>query len=158
MDRSIIIRKIRPESIVFSDYYFYLIASHNKEGRFVNRFYRIDRITNIKKHKENFKIEYSNRFDEGNLKNEIQYMWPGNDEIIVFEFTGPSVQAILDKLPKSEIIKREGNKYTIRAKVYGSGIRMFLLSQGEWVKVLEPDNFVSDFKSEIERMYHSYFH
>ncbi len=42
----------------------------------------------------------------GKLKNEIQYMWPGKEQQIVFEFTGPSVQAILDRIPKSKVIKR----------------------------------------------------
>lgn len=156
MDRTIITRKVRPLSIVFSDYYFYLIASHKLEGEYVNRFYRIDRISKIVKHKENFRLNYRDRFDEGKLKNEIQYMWPGYDMTVLFEFTGPSVQAVLDKLPESEIVKQEGNKYTIKACVYGNGIRMFLLSQGEWVKVLEPKEFAYDIKSEIERMYQLY--
>lgn len=152
MDRTIINRKVRPLSIVFSDYYFYLIASHMVEEEYVNRFYRIDRITDIIKHKENFSVEYSERLDEGKLKNEIQYMWPGRNMDILFEFSGPSVQAVLDKIPQSEIVKRDGNKYTIKAKVYGDGIKMFLLSQGAWVKVLEPVELVEKMKSEIAEM------
>lgn len=119
---------------------------------YVNRFYRIDRITDIIKHKENFSVEYSERLDEGKLKNEIQYMWPGRNMDILFEFSGPSVQAVLDKIPQSEIVKRDGNKYTIKAKVYGDGIKMFLLSQGFWVKVLEPVELGEKMKSEIAKM------
>lgn len=152
MDRTIINRKVRPLSIVFSDYYFYLIASHKVGEEYVNRFYRIDRITDIIKHKENFSVEYSERLDEGKLKNEIQYMWPGRNMDILFEFSGPSVQAVLDKIPQSEIVKRDGNKYTIKAKVYGDGIKMFLLSQGSWVKVLEPVELGEKMKSEIAKM------
>lgn len=152
MDRTIINRKVRPLSIVFSDYYFYLIASHLVGNEYVNRFYRIDRITDIIKHKENFSVKYSERLDEGKLKNEIQYMWPGRDMEILFEFDGPSVQAILDKLPESEIVKRQGNKYIIKAKVYGDGIKMFLLSQGGWIRVLEPIELANEMKKEIEKM------
>ena len=152
MVRTIINRKIRPHSIIFSDYYFYLIGSHLVDNEYVNRFYRIDRITDIIKHKEKYSVDYSKRLDEGELKNQIQYMWPGSNMDILFEFNGPSVQAILDKIPESEIVKREGNKYTIKAKVYGDGIKMFLLSQGAWVKVLEPVELADKMKIEIENM------
>ena len=57
------------------------------------------------KHRTHFEVEYDKRFDEGKLKNEIQYMWPGKEQQIEFEFTGPSVQAILDRIPKSKSSK-----------------------------------------------------
>ena len=43
-------------------------------------------------------------------------------------------------------------KYLIEAEVYGNGIKMFLLSQGSWVKVIAPDEFVKEMKDEIEKM------
>lgn len=158
MDRSKITRKVKPLSIVFSEYYFYLIASHTLDGKEVNRYYRIDRIVKYIKHRTGFHIEYANRFDEGELKNKIQYMWPGQgiNRTVIFEFHGPSVQAVLDKLPGAEIIKEENNKYTIRAWVYGDGIKMFLLSQGSWVKVLEPQSFVQEMQEEINAMKNNY--
>lgn len=158
MDRSKITRKVKPLSIVFSEYYFYLIATHSLNGKEECRFYRIDRIVKYIKHRTSFHIEYTERFDEGELKNKIQYMWPGQgkDRTVVFEFCGPSVQAVLDKLPEAEIIQQEKNKYTIRAKVYGDGIKMFLLSQGAWVKVLEPQSFVKEMKEEIIAMRNCY--
>lgn len=158
MDRSKITRKVKPLSIVFSEYYFYLIASHTLDGKEVNRYYRIDRIVKYIKHRTGFYIDYTNRFDEGELKNKIQYMWPGQgiNRTVTFEFHGPSVQAVLDKLPGAEIIKRENNKYTIHAQVYGDGIKMFLLSQGSWVKVLEPQSFVQEMQEEINAMKNNY--
>ena len=96
-------------------------------------------------------------YDEGKLKNEIQYMWPGKEQQIEFEFTGPSVQAILDRIPKSKVIKREKDKVTIQATVvYGTGIKMTLLSQGSWVKVLSPQSFVDEMKQEVEKMMEGY--
>jgi hypothetical protein len=32
----------------------------------------------------------------------------------------------------------------LEAEVYGDGIRMFLLSQGAWVKVVAPEEFVRE--------------
>lgn len=84
-------------------------------------------------------------------------MWPGKLRTIRFEFSGPSVQAVLDKLPTARIIERMGgNKYLVEAEVYGDGIKMWLLSQGAWVKVVAPDEFVSEMKDELRRMITSY--
>lgn len=158
MNRSRITRKVKPLSIVFSEYYFYLIASHTLNGEEVYRYYRIDRIVKLIKHRTGFHIDYAHRFDEGELKNKIQYMWPGQgiNRTVTFEFRGPSVQAVLDKLPGAEIINKENNKYTIRADVYGDGIKMFLLSQGAWVKVLAPQSFVQEMQEEIDAMKNYY--
>ena len=78
-------------------------------------------------------------------------MWPGKLRTIRFEFSGPSVQAALDKLPTAKIIERlGGNKYLIEAEVYGDGIKMWLLSQGSWVKVVSPTEFVEEIRKEVE--------
>ena len=83
-------------------------------------------------------------------------MWPGPLRNIKFEFSGPSVQAILDRIPTAKITgKRKEHGvtiYTIEAETYGDGIRMFLLSQGAWVKVLEPADLVEMMKNEIEKL------
>lgn len=83
-------------------------------------------------------------------------MWPGELQTIRFEFTGPSVQAVLDKLPTAKIIERTGGKYLIEAEVYGDGIKMWLLSQGTWVKVIGPDSFIAEMQSAIELMQRFY--
>ena len=83
-------------------------------------------------------------------------MWPGPLRTIRFEFTGPSVQAVLDKLPTARIIDRDGKKYLIEAEVYGDGIKMWLLSQGAWVKVVEPKEFVIEIMTEIMGVIQNY--
>ena len=40
----------------------------------------------------------------------------------------------------------------MKAEVFGDGIKMFLLSQGSWVRVLDPPEFVEEFKAEISKM------
>ena len=95
-------------------------------------------------------------FDEGELREQIQFMFPGKLRKIIFEFTGPSVQAILDRLPTAKILKYENNHYTIEAEVYGEGIKMYLLSQGSWVKVISPAGFVDEMRDEIEKMRNHY--
>lgn len=154
MDRSKITRRVKPVAIVFSEFYFYMIALHDEDGEEATRYYRVDRIIGITKHRTGFQVDYIKRFDEGELKNKIQYMWPGQgtNRTVTFEFDGPSVQAVLDKLPGAEIIGQEGTKYTIQANVFGGGIKMFLLSQGAWVKVLSPPSLVEEMQEEIQKM------
>lgn len=77
-------------------------------------------------------------------------MWPGKLRTIRFEFSGPSVQAVLDKLPTAKIIDRTSSgAYLIEAEVYGDGIKMWLFSQRAWVKVVSPDELVNEMQQEI---------
>ena len=81
----------------------------------------------------------------------------GKLRTIRFEFSGPSVQAVLDKLPTARIIERLGcKKYLIKAEVYGDGIKMWLLSQGTWIKDVSPTEFVEEIKEEIKKMSNCY--
>ena len=56
----------------------------------------------------------------------------------------------------AKVTDRQADKSIIEAEVFGSGIKMFLLSQGAWVKVLAPDEFVEEMKLEIEKMQEMY--
>ncbi|MBO4415366.1 MAG: WYL domain-containing transcriptional regulator [Lachnospiraceae bacterium] len=163
MDRSTVDRRLMPVSIMFSESYFYLIAYRcDKETGNLSRplYYRIDRISSITVHRQKYDLEPSLRFDEGELRNRSQFMWPGPDRHIRFEFTGPSVQAILDRLPTAKIIsclRRGGTaKYIIEADTTGNGIKMFLLSQGSWVRVLEPKELREEMQEEVRKMFEGY--
>ena len=53
----------------------------------------------------------------------------------------------------AKVIEQNGTKSVITAEVnYGRGIIMYLLSQGSWVKVLEPKPLVEDMMAEIGAM------
>lgn len=157
MDRKWVTHRVRPASVMFTDYYFYLIA-FMAEGKIDKPYYfRLDRIKDVTEHRKKFSTEDIPEFDEGELRKRSLFMWPGKLRTIRFEFSGPSVQAVLDKLPTAKIIERlGGNQYLIEAEVYGDGIKMWLLSQGAWVKVVAPMEFVDSFKKEIDMMYHNY--
>ncbi len=155
MNRVKVKHKIIPLSIMFSEYYFYLIAYKydkiNIDDVSTPIYFRIDRITAITVHREQL-LSKQQEFDEGLLRKRSQFMWPGPLRRIRFEFTGPSLQAILDRLPTARVIEQSNGKSIIEAEVYGNGIKMFLLSQGSWVKVISPDEFVEEMKAEIESM------
>lgn len=156
MDRSFVTHRLFPASVMFSDYYFYLIAFKTDSEEEKPLYFRVDRIRHITEHR---RTEMKNvpTFDEGLLRKRSLLMWPGELRTIRFEFSGPSVQAVLDKLPTAKIIERlGGNRYLIEAETYGDGIKMWLLSQGSWVKVVSPDDFVEEMKKEIEKMRENY--
>ncbi|MCR4890848.1 MAG: WYL domain-containing protein [Lachnospiraceae bacterium] len=153
MNRDMVKRKLMPVSVLFSEYYFYLIG-YNCESETPNTpiYYRVDRISEITVHRENYKLTKEQNVDEGMLRKKSQFMWPGPSRRIRFEFTGPSVQAVLDRIPTARVIEYQEGKSIIEAEVFGTGIKMFLLSQGSWVKVLSPDEFVEELKLELEKM------
>lgn len=141
---------------MFSDYYFYLIAFPIDGNLDKPLYFRIDRIGRITVHRKKIVVQDIPSFNEGQLRQRSLYMWPGKLRTIKFEYSGPSVQAILDKLPTAKIIEWNGKNHIIEAEVYGDGIKMWLLSQGKWVKVLGPLEFVNEIKEEIELMMKSY--
>ncbi len=153
MNRDEVKRKIKPVSIMFSEFYFYLIAYMADDENYKAKYFRIDRISTITEHREQFKLERKYDFDEGDLREKNQFMFPGDNIRIRFEFSGLSLQAILDRLPTAKLIEKNGNKNIVEAEVnYGRGIIMYLLSQGSWVKVLSPTCLIDDMKEEINKM------
>lgn len=156
-DRKWVTHRLRPASVMFSDFYFYLIA-FNTEGTLDKPLYfRVDRIKYIIEHRKKFTNMEAPDFDEGLLRQRSLFMWPGKLRTIRFEFTGSAIQAVLDKLPTARVIERNGRTYTVEADVYGDGIKMWLLSQGRRIKVISPDDFVEEMKKEVESIYNSYF-
>lgn len=148
--------RIRPASVMFTDNFFYLIAFNTEGTPDKPLYFRIDRIKYITEHRKKFTVEDAPDFDEGLLRQRSLFMWPGKLRTIRFEFTGSTVQAVLDKLPTAKIIERNGRTYVIEAVVYGDGIKMWLLSQGHRVKVTAPEEFVEEMKTEILSMCRNY--
>ena len=156
MDRKWVTHRLRPASVMFTDYYFYLIAFLTEGKREKHYYFRVDRIRGITIHRERYTKEDIPAFDEGLLRQRSLFMWPGKLQTVRFQFSGPSVQAVLDKLPTAKIISQEEGQYVIEAEVYGTGIKMWLLSQGAWVKVLSPQSFVEEMRSTIQAMLERY--
>ena len=157
MNREEVKRKIKPVSIMFSEYYFYLIAYMADDEEYKPKYFRIDRISAITEHREQFMLDKKFDFDEGDLREKNQFMFPGENIKIRFEFSGLSLQAILDRLPTAKVVEKNGNVSIIEAEVnYGRGIIMYLLSQGSWVKVISTDCLIDDMKEEIEKMRNLY--
>ena len=147
-----ILREVEPQGIIFSEYYFYLLACIVGKDYDFPAVYRIDRILAIKVLDETFRCSYCNRFEEGEFRKRVQFMKSGPILKLTFRYTGKSLTAVLDRLPTARVIEQKDGEAVIEAEVFGDGIKMWLLSQGEYVEVLKPEKFRADMRSSIENM------
>lgn len=148
-DKSVVSRKVKPVAIIFSEYYFYLTAFIDEKDKAREDFdvlndsfptiYRIDRIQKMKVMNEKFHIPYHSRFEEGEFRKRIQFMYGGKIQKVKFYYSGPDVDAILDRLPTAVILDENAGGYTIQAEVFGKGIDMWLRSQGDNVRILNEE-------------------
>lgn len=145
-DNATVVRKIQPLALMFSEYYFYLTAFIDDEEIKANfevindsfpTIYRIDRIQEYKVLNERFHIPYNNRFEEGEFRKRVQFMYGGKLQRVKFLYKGDIIEAVLDRLPTAKIINEEDGIYTISAEVFGKGIDMWLRSQGNLVEIIE---------------------
>ena len=137
MDKKKTKKEVKPAEILFSEYYFYLISYGVNIKEDIPVIFRVDRINNLKIKGDNFRLEYKDRLEEGEFRKRIQFMYSGKLKKFTFEFSGPSLEAVLDRLPTAKVIGTKDRIYTITAECYGDGIKMWLNSQGENVKIIE---------------------
>ena len=148
MDGTSCERVVEPVGILFSEYYFYLAAfieGIDKKEHFANpedrspTIYRVDRIADFTVTAYRFDIPYKDRFQEGEMRKRIQFMYGGKLRRIRFKYTGPNIEAVLDRLPTARIMEDlpDGGQ-VVEAEVFdGNGLDMWLRSQGEWVEMLK---------------------
>lgn len=144
-------RKLKPLAVMFSEMYFYMAAfidddkvreNFNVLNDSFPTIYRIDRIQELKVLDEKFHMPYTDRFEEGEFRKRIQFMYGGKLRRVKFKYWGYSVEAVLDKLPTARILSEEIHEdgkrtvYTISAEVFGDGIDMWLRSQGDNIEVI----------------------
>lgn len=126
----------KPVALLFSEFYFYLVAYKEEETEFPTIF-RVDRIGTMESTGNTFHIPYADRFKDGEFRKRVQFMYSGPLRRVKFTYSGPSVEAVLDRLPTARILEEKDGVYTITAEAYGIGIDMWLGSQGNKVKVIQ---------------------
>ena len=76
-------------------------------------------------------------FGMDTMGNALEKQAGGRLQTIRFQYTGPSIEAVLDRLPTAEIEEQTENGWIVKAEVFGKGIEMWVRSQGEYVRLLE---------------------
>ena len=146
-------RTVKPLSIMFSEYYFYVIALYNDaDEEEVYRTYRIDRLTDLKETGQLFRIPHSAKFHDGDFRKRVQYMYDGKMQTIRFKYYDSSIEHVLDRLPTARAKKVADGVYDVTAEVSGKGILIWLLSQGSALEVYSPKSLRNEWLSEIKRI------
>lgn len=138
-----VVRKVKPVGVMFSEFYYYLTAfieDIDREKAFRNpddpfpTIYRVDRLEDVEVLDEHFSVPYAERFEEGEFRKRVQFMYGGRLQRAKFRYSGPDIDAVLDRLPTAQVVSEEDGVYTVTAEVFGSGIEMWLRSQGEYIQ------------------------
>ena len=139
------VRTLEPVGLMFSEYYFYLVGflrNIDRNAHFENpddlfpTIYRVDRIQRFTVMDEVFTPAYATRFQEGEFRKRIQFMFGGKLNRIRFKYTGPSIEAVLDRLPTAVITGQDDEGWFVEAEVFGKGVDMWLRSQGDNVVMI----------------------
>ena len=138
-------RKVKPVGIMFSEFYFYMTAyiespekqkdsAHSSDTFPSPTIYRIDRLEELTILPEQFQVPYRDRFEEGEFRKRIQFMYGGKLRTLRLKCTRQSREAVLDRLPTAEVVKEtEDGEFVVQAEVFGDGVDMWLKGQGDGV-------------------------
>lgn len=152
-------RVVEPVSLLFSEYYFYLnafIAEADDQGQLRRKYdypaiFRLDRILSCKALGQKFRQPYADRFQEGEFRKRVQFMYPGDLISLRLRYTGANPEAVLDRLPTARITSRDGGGVVMQGQVYGKGVLMWLMSQGSQVEILSPPSLRREMADALER-------
>ena len=146
-DGSLVNRVLRPAGIMFSEFYFYLAGfivpkeddsfKEEVEKDPFPTIYRIDRIESLEVTDRHYNVPYDSRFEEGEFRKRVQFMFGGKLRKVRFYYKGSNPEPVLDRLPTAEIIEKNEKGFLISAEVFGSGIDIWIRSQGDLVEVVE---------------------
>ena len=148
----VIKREIKPMGLMFSEYYFYMLVEMKKQLDDYKIPYRLDRIIDYQIKEEHFKVPYSDRFEEGEFRKRIQFMFPGKITKIKLKYWGASLEAVLDRLPTARVVEEKDDYYIVKAEVYSQGIKTWLLGQAQYIELLEPESLRKNIKETINKM------
>ncbi len=81
-------------------------------------------------------MQYVGRFEEGEFRKRVQFMYGGKLQTVRLRYTGPSIEAVLDRLPTTTVKENPDGGWDIEAEAFGKGVDMWLRSQVENVRML----------------------
>ncbi|QXA19136.1 WYL domain-containing protein [Streptococcus gordonii] len=142
---------IFPVSLYYDSHYFYLVVYQLKHETYITL--RVDRIqswdpSNIEKPS----ISYRDKFRDGDIRNERVDAFIGKKISVEIEYLyDPTI--VMDQFPNAKIVgKNEGwTRFKFESQ-YTPGLKRWLLSQGEAVKILSPQSLVDDIRKTMKEI------
>ncbi|MCI5596247.1 MAG: WYL domain-containing protein, partial [Lachnospiraceae bacterium] len=124
---------VKPVGIMCSEYYFYLIAyigDNDEKHPGYPTIYRIDRFKSYNITEHSFQIPYRDRFQEGEFRKRIPFMYGGKLHKTSFTYNGSDINAVLDRLPTAEAKEQDDGSWLVTVEVYGEkGLELWLKGQ-----------------------------
>lgn len=93
--------EIKPVAIMFSEYYFYLMAYMANGHKDFLTIFRIDRIEDFASTGAQFRMPYTDKFSDGEFRKRVQFMYAGDLHTVQFEYT-----AVPPSRPSSTVFPR----------------------------------------------------
>lgn len=131
---------VKPVGIMESEFYFYLIAyigDKHREYPGYPTIYRVDRIVNYQISDKIFYVPYKDRFEEGEFRKRISFMYGGKLHKIRLLYKGADINLVLDRIPTAQAERGEDGSFVVTAEIYGDmGLNFWLNGQRD-VEILE---------------------
>ena len=131
-------RDVLPVNVVFAEFYFYLVAFRDETEYEYPAFFRLDRIKSFKilgKVGEN--ILYSN-FKYSDMRSAVQFMYTGDLMGIKLRCNKTALEAVLDRVPRYEILKEADDDVLLSVTAFGEGFIRWVAMQGKDVEIISP--------------------
>ena len=158
LDGNKVERDLLPVSIVFSEFYFYLVAFIDEEAYEYPAFFRLDRIESFQVLGKATKNHLYETFRYSDMGAAVQFMYAGELLDITLRCKRFAVEAVLDRIPKHRILGEDEHWVLVEATVFGEGFLRWAAMQGDAVEILSPKELrkkIVERFAAIMQMYHS---
>ncbi len=137
-DRKRIKRDVLPVNIVFAEFYFYLVAFRDESEYEYPAFFRLDRIESVKVQGKVGENPLYTNFRYSDMRPAVQFMYAGELFNIKLRCKKSALEAVLDRVPKYEIIREKEDSVLVTVTAFGEGFIRWAAMQGENVEILAP--------------------
>ena len=157
LDGSKVERDVVPVSIVFAEFYFYLVAFREDEAYEYPAFFRIDRIESFRILGQANKSDRHEGFRYSDMGAAVQFMYAGELLDIKLRCKRFALEAVLDRMPKHKVLDEDSDGYVlVEATVFGNGFLRWAAMQGEAVEILSPKELRSKIVERFQKMIQIY--
>ena len=145
-------REILPVQIVFSEFYFYLVAFLYGESYDYPAFFRLDRIESFEVLGKGRRTEKQANFHFGDMRPSVQFMYAGHLTEITFRCKKSAMEAVLDRMADYRVVRENEDNVLVTAKAFDEGFLRWALMQGGNVEILSPKELREKIHSRISEM------
>lgn len=155
-DNETVERVISPLAVVFSDYYFYLIAYIDKKDYDYPAFFRLDRIVSFIILNQTYSKQLFSKYNVGNMKKNTKFMSGGRFIKVKLKVDKLVLNTILDQIPNAIIINENNSFAFLEVKIFEDGFIKWVLNNSDAVEVINPIEIRDKIKNEAIKILNKY--